>query len=61
MITLFLYQGSALTGGSPGDIVSLHGLSWTVTEQGHLLIVVPADNATALDLIDRGVASIQEG
>ena len=33
---IFKYQGSALTGGLPGEKVVLGGFEWTVTEQGHL-------------------------
>lgn len=40
---LFKYQGSILTGGVGGDIVSLAGFDWVVTDQGHLVCDVPSD------------------
>jgi len=35
---LFKYQGTQTTGGSPGETVQFEGLSWKVTEAGHLEI-----------------------
>jgi hypothetical protein len=56
---LIKYQGVVFTGGSVGDSIVWEGLTWTVTEQGHLIADVASDNQTALDLIEAGVVSIQ--
>lgn len=61
MIKVFKYAGVAVTGGAPGDTVSWKGISWTVTDQGHLIGEADETDQAVLDLIAAGAIAVQEG
>lgn len=60
---LFIYQGASLSPGSqPGDILTIEGVVWTVTEQGHLEAEVvdgDPDKSAADAITDVGFVSEQ--
>lgn len=59
-MNIFKYQGQALTGGAVGETVEWEGLSWTVTEQGHLVAQITEESAMrSLQLVASGMAQLE--